>query len=63
MKTVAELCTNVFDGPFEWFDLVRKSKAVQNYLKELMNRKVNFVDRGQEHFMVVAYCNANLAGS
>ena len=38
LKDVAELCSNAFDGPFEWYQFLDKKKSGEGYLQQLSER-------------------------
>ena len=54
IEYVSELCSNVFDGPFEWHQQLQKMKSITNYKTQLMDRYVKLVDNGVCHSMIVA---------
>ena len=60
---MSKLCSETFDGPFQWFEALKKDASERNYLKELFIRKSQLVDGGQrKHCMLVANCNEKIVG-
>jgi ribosomal protein S18 acetylase RimI-like enzyme len=54
IPAIAVLCSDVFDGPFEWFKEIQKQKSINDFSKQLSERFSNLVTKGMKHGMIVA---------
>ena len=54
IKSTAELCSNVFDGPFGLFQEFERKKSIDMFKNQLEKRKLDYVNEGHQHAMFIA---------
>jgi ribosomal protein S18 acetylase RimI-like enzyme len=54
IEAIAELCSDVFDGPFEWHQQIQRVRSVNDYKSQLQDRFTRLVNGGVKHSMIVA---------
>ena len=53
IKQIATLCSDVFEGPFDWYQVMDQKKAERGYYDQL-NERYRLVTDGYKHAMIVA---------
>jgi ribosomal protein S18 acetylase RimI-like enzyme len=53
IPSIAELCAETFDGPFQWHQMIQRKQSIDMYTKQLKER-IEFVQNEGKHAMVVA---------
>lgn len=56
---VAKLCCDVFDGPFQPYDILAKNLVINNHRKQLEDRYNDKVNGAVSHAMIVGTTNDN----
>jgi ribosomal protein S18 acetylase RimI-like enzyme len=54
IEQVGNLCSETFDGPFQWYQFLDKQKSINTFQQQFSERYDNFVLKGFKHSMVVA---------
>eukprot|EP01038_Epipyxis_sp_PR26KG_P009411 gene9411-12674_t len=62
INEVAELCCEVFDGPYEWHQLIQKKMRIETLKSELSDRYYNMIKKGKKHAMIVSIQSENVIG-
>lgn len=52
-QEVAKLCCDIFDGPFQPYDIISKNVMINNHKKQLENRYNEKVNGAISHSMIV----------
>jgi ribosomal protein S18 acetylase RimI-like enzyme len=53
LRSIAELCVDVFEGPHEWYGQLKKQFQILNFKQLLEDRFLNYIQAGK-HSMIVA---------
>jgi len=51
---IASLVSDSFDGPFQWYELLRRQQTEKEYAAQFSERYERFVVGGYKHAMIVA---------
>lgn len=54
LRQTATLCTDVFEGPFQWYESLKRLGAIEKLYQQLNERHLRFVQRQLKHAMIVA---------
>ena len=54
LEAISSLCSEAFDGPFQWHQAIAKQRSINEYKAQLSDRLTNMVNRDAKHAMVVA---------
>lgn len=54
LRTIAGLCVDVFEGPFQWFESLKRQAGIETLSSELHDRYFRFMKGNKKHSMVVA---------
>ena len=54
INSISELCSETFDGPFQWHQQIQKLQSIENFKVQLRDRLNNLVAKGIKHGMIVA---------
>lgn len=54
LRIIAGLCVDVFEGPFQWYDSLKRQAGIESMSSELHDRYFRFIKGGKKHSMVVA---------
>ena len=54
MEDIAVLCSNTFEPEFPWYQPNKRKESIARFLSQFLERKVNYVDKGLKHTMLVA---------
>lgn len=54
LEEIAILCSNTFEPEFPWYGFGKRKESIARFFHQLYDRKVNFVDKGLLHSMLVA---------
>ena len=57
LPRISDLCVNEFEGPFGFFDGIRKNAALDDYLKEFQKRYTDLVLEKRKHAMIIGVIN------
>jgi hypothetical protein len=52
---ISELCSNCFDGPFQWHQKIQQIQSVNSFSTQLTDRLNNLVLKGN---LTLCYCDA-----
>ena len=47
-------CSLLSQGPFEWYEVIKRQQTVRNYVDQFNERYTRFVAAGYKHAMIVA---------
>jgi len=56
IKSLAELCTETFEGPFEWHQVLKRQSYEREYQEQLGQRLERMVNGGAKHAMILGEC-------
>jgi len=56
IKSLAELCTETFEGPFEWHQVLKRQSYEREYQEQLGQRLERMVNGGAKHGMILGEC-------
>ena len=54
IASISELCSESFDGPFQWHQQIQKIQSIDSFKVQLKDRLTNLVAKGVKHSMIVA---------
>ena len=54
IDSISELCSESFDGPFQWHQQIQRLQSVDAFKVQLKDRLNNLVAKGVKHCMIVA---------
>ena len=54
IASISELCSESFDGPFQWHQQIQKLQSIDSFKVQLKDRLTNLVAKGVKHTMIVA---------
>lgn len=57
IRAISELCSESFDGPFQWHQQIQKLQSIDSFQVQLTDRLNNLVLKGIKHSMIVAIDN------
>ena len=57
IPSISELCSESFDGPFQWHQQIQKLQSIDAFRVQLKDRLTNLVAKGVKHTMIVAIDN------
>jgi hypothetical protein len=52
--SISELCSESFDGPFQWHQQIQRLQSIESFKVQLTDRLKNLVSKGVKHCMIVA---------
>lgn len=52
--SISELCSESFDGPFQWHQQIQRLQSIDSFKVQLTDRLNNLVSKGVKHCMIVA---------
>jgi hypothetical protein len=52
--SISELCSESFDGPFQWHQQIQRLQSIDSFRVQLTDRLNNLVFKGVKHCMIVA---------
>lgn len=62
LRQTATLCTDVFEGPFQWYESLKRLGAIEKLYHQLNERHLRFVQGQLKHAMIVATDEAEREG-
>lgn len=54
ISSISELCSESFDGPFQWHQQIQRLQSIDSFKVQLTDRLNNLVSKGVKHCMIVA---------
>jgi ribosomal protein S18 acetylase RimI-like enzyme len=54
LRAIAGLCVDVFEGPFQWFESMKRQVSIESMASELHDRYYRFIKGNKKHSMIVA---------
>ena len=54
MLLIAQLCSDTFEGPFEWHQALQRQSSINNFKQQFEDRFSRFIRGGKKHAMICA---------